>query len=147
MTDFLEHLSGQEKELIKRSRHPEWTAPMLATLTDERFSDPDWIYERKFDGERALCFRKGKQVRLLTRNRKDIGDTYPELADALSKQACADFVVDGEIVAAQGCLGRRGGLRSSHRATKNAGTNTRKRKSAATIEFASTEIRSNACKR
>lgn len=99
MTALLEHLSDQERELIEPSRHPKCTAPMLATLTDKRFSDADWIYERKFDGERALCFRKGKQVRLLTRNRKDIGNTYPELADALSKQACDEFVVDGEIVA------------------------------------------------
>lgn len=99
MTNFLENLSDQERELIEPSRHPDWTAPMLATLTDNRFSGPDWIYERKLDGERALCFRKGKQVRLLTRNRKDIDDTYPELSDALSNQACDEFVVDGEIVA------------------------------------------------
>lgn len=99
MTDLLAHLTDQERDHIEPSRHPEWTAPMLATLTDKRFSDPDWIYERKFDGERALCFRKGKQVRLLTRNRRDVCNTYPELADALSKQACDEFVVDGEIVA------------------------------------------------
>jgi hypothetical protein len=29
---------------------PEWVAPMLATLTEDRFSDPDWLYERKLDG-------------------------------------------------------------------------------------------------
>jgi bifunctional non-homologous end joining protein LigD len=75
---------------------------MQATLTDKRFSDADWIYERKFDGERALAFRDGDTVRLLTRNQKDIGKTYPELIDALSAQACENFVVDGEIVAFEG---------------------------------------------
>ena len=94
-----EFLSDEERKLIVSSPLPRWSAPMLATLTDSRFSDPDWIYERKFDGERALCFRKGKQVRLLTRNRKDISNTYPEIVDALSTQACDTFVVDGEIVA------------------------------------------------
>ena len=79
--------------------HPAWMPPMLATLTDKRFSDPNWIYERKLDGERALCFRHGDTVRLLTRNRKEIGDTYPELREALAKLKCRDFVVDGEIVA------------------------------------------------
>jgi bifunctional non-homologous end joining protein LigD len=29
---------------------PQWRAPTLATLTDQRFSDPRWIFERKFDG-------------------------------------------------------------------------------------------------
>lgn len=101
MTDYFEHLSAKERARLEKSAQPEWTAPMLATLTDKRFSDPDWIYERKLDGERALCFRKGSQVRLLTRNRKDIGDTYPELVDALSDQKCNDFVVDGEVVAFQ----------------------------------------------
>ncbi len=103
MNDLLEVLSDRERELIEPSPHPEWTGPMLATLTDERSSDPDWIYERKFDGERALCFRNGKQLRLLSRNRNCIDDTYPELADALSKQACDEFVADGEIVAFDKC--------------------------------------------
>lgn len=79
--------------------HPGWVEPMLATLTDRRSSDPDWIYERKFDGERALCFRKQGRIRLLTRNRKEIGATYPEIVDAVAEQGCDDFVADGEIVA------------------------------------------------
>lgn len=99
MKDCFEHLSDEERKLLTPSPQPAWTAPMLARLTDERFSDPDWIYERKLDGERALCFRKDGQVRLLTRNRKPVDDTYPELVDALSDQAADGFVVDGEIVA------------------------------------------------
>ena len=48
---------------------PEWVSPMLAVLTDQPFSDPRWIFERKLDGERCLAFRKGGQVRLMSRNR------------------------------------------------------------------------------
>jgi ATP-dependent DNA ligase len=42
---------------------------MLAILTDERFSDPEWIFERKLDGVRCLAFRKGNRIALLSRNR------------------------------------------------------------------------------
>jgi len=98
MTKWRDRLSARERERIARQAHPDWTAPMLATLTHERFYDPDWIFERKLDGERALCFRDGDCIRLLTRNRKDIGETYPEIVDALAKQGCQDFVIDGEIV-------------------------------------------------
>ncbi len=72
---------------------------MLATLTKERFSDPAWIFERKLDGERCLAFRRGNEVRLLSRNQKLLDNHYPEIADALAGQPGPDLVVDGEIVA------------------------------------------------
>jgi DNA ligase D-like protein (predicted ligase) len=79
-----------------------WVEPGLATLTHERFSDPGWLYERKFDGERCLAIRRGGRVSLLTRNRKQVGGTYPELAEALAAQQAGDFLVDGEVVAFAG---------------------------------------------
>jgi bifunctional non-homologous end joining protein LigD len=81
---------------------PAWVEPELATLTKERFSDPAWLYERKFDGERCLAYRAGGQLRLMTRNGKQVNSTYPELAAALAAQDCADFIVDGEVVAFEG---------------------------------------------
>lgn len=81
---------------------PDWRAPTLATLTDERFCDPQWIFERKFDGMRCLAFRDGDRVRLLSRNRQPLNGTYPELVDALTGQRTARFVVDGEVVAFDG---------------------------------------------
>jgi bifunctional non-homologous end joining protein LigD len=78
---------------------PEWVAPMLATLTDQPFSDPDWIFERKLDGVRCLAFRNGGEVRLMSRNRKPLTERYPELAAALLQQTPPRFIVDGEIVA------------------------------------------------
>jgi bifunctional non-homologous end joining protein LigD len=81
---------------------PRWLDPELATLTGDRFSDPAWIYERKFDGERCLAFRDGDELRLLTRNQQQVTSTYPEIAEALAGQHAADFIVDGEVVAFDG---------------------------------------------
>jgi DNA ligase D-like protein (predicted ligase) len=81
---------------------PDWHSPTLATLTEERFSDPGWVYERKLDGMRCLAFRDGRRVRLLSRNRQSLDGTYPEVVDALAAQKCSNFVVDGEIVAFEG---------------------------------------------
>ncbi|HZA76320.1 MAG TPA: non-homologous end-joining DNA ligase [Acidimicrobiales bacterium] len=72
---------------------------MLATLTDRRFSDPGWLFERKLDGERCLAFREGRNLQLLSRRRQPLGRTYPELVDVLATQEPPDFVVDGEVVA------------------------------------------------
>lgn len=72
---------------------------MLATLTHDAFSDPEWLYERKLDGVRCLVFRSRGRVRLRSRNRKTMNATFPELVDELEAQACRDFIADGEIVA------------------------------------------------
>jgi bifunctional non-homologous end joining protein LigD len=104
MHDLLGQLSEQERERVKPSQHPAWLEPMLAKLTNKRFSDPDWLFERKLDGERALVFRGDDAVRLRSRNRKDLAASYPELVDALARQPCDDFVADGEIVAFDGHL-------------------------------------------
>ena len=42
---------------------------MAATLTDKRFTGPEWIFERKLDGIRLLAFKKGRNVQLFSRNR------------------------------------------------------------------------------
>jgi DNA ligase D-like protein (predicted ligase) len=81
---------------------PSWLEPELATLTHERFSDPDWIYERKLDGERCLAFVGPDGVHLKSRSNHEITTTFPEIAGALAAQRHGDFVVDGEIVAFDG---------------------------------------------
>jgi DNA ligase D-like protein (predicted ligase) len=77
---------------------------MLATLTDERFSSPDWIYERKLDGERCLVFRRKNRLHIRSRNQQDLNDTYPELVERLASQAPAHYIADGEIVAFKGSV-------------------------------------------
>jgi bifunctional non-homologous end joining protein LigD len=88
--------------LLRDEPFPDWVSPMLATLTDKRFSDPGWIFEPKLDGERCLAFRDSDQVRLMSRNRRLLNATYPELADALAAKGAPRVVVDGEIVAFEG---------------------------------------------
>ena len=108
MSDWREGLHSDERELLVRSKHPDWLSPMLATLTEKRFSDADWIFERKLDGERLLAFRDRKggedRIRLLTRNQKSALATYPDIGQALEAQPVADFVVDGEAVAFDGTV-------------------------------------------
>jgi bifunctional non-homologous end joining protein LigD len=95
-----------------RDAMPSWVDPQLATLTRERFSSPEWIYERKLDGERCLAYRGPAGVRLMSRNERDITSTFPEVAGALDarRQRDGDLVVDGEIVAFEGAETRFGRL-------------------------------------
>ena len=102
MHELLEDLDPEQGKNIIPSPPPDWMEPMLATLTERRFSDPGWIFERKFDGERCLVFRKGGRVRLLSRNRHRLNEAYPEIEEAIRGSGGADFVADGEIVAFDG---------------------------------------------
>src|SRR5690242_19590672 len=101
MTD-LAGLPAAVRTALHDESVPDWRAPTLATLTEKRFSDPGWIFERKFDGMRCLAFRDGDRVRLLSRNRQRLNGTYPELVDALAAQHESRFVLDGEVVAFEG---------------------------------------------
>jgi bifunctional non-homologous end joining protein LigD len=88
-----------------RGRQPLPTSAnaMLATLTEDRFSDPNWLFEPKWDGERCLAFRtKAGQVRLRSRNDKPLEGTFPEIADAVSRHCQVAAVLDGEVVAFTG---------------------------------------------
>lgn len=75
---------------------------MKATLTDRRFSDPAWVFERKLDGVRCLAVRDGDRVTLRSRNDLDLAPRYPGLLEALRAEPCQRFAVDGEIVAFEG---------------------------------------------
>jgi DNA ligase D-like protein (predicted ligase) len=92
----------EDLERVKRVKMPDWISPMLATLTDDRFSGENWIYERKLDGERLIAYKRDGNVRLMTRNRKEVGKNYPEVVDALSALDLDGFIVDGEMVAFEG---------------------------------------------
>jgi bifunctional non-homologous end joining protein LigD len=72
---------------------------MKAVLSDEPFSDPNWIFERKLDGIRCIAHRDRSGLRLLSRTDREMSGQFPELAGALAAEPCSDFVVDGEVVA------------------------------------------------
>ena len=75
---------------------------MKAVLTDERFSDPAWIFERKLDGIRCIAEKDGDGVRLRSRNDLDLNGRFPEIARALEADPVADVLLDGEVVAFDG---------------------------------------------
>jgi bifunctional non-homologous end joining protein LigD len=81
---------------------PEWVEPMAATLTQERFCGPEWIFERKFDGIRLLAYKQGADVRLYSRNR--LLQNNPAIAAALAKLPVQDAILDGEVTWGQGSV-------------------------------------------
>jgi len=74
---------------------PEWLEPMAATLTQDRFSGPEWLFERKFDGIRLLAFKQGSKVRLLSRNK--LAQDIPALSSAIAALPVRDAILDGEL--------------------------------------------------
>lgn len=79
--------------------------PMLATLIDAPFDDPDWIFETKWDGYRVIARIDDGKVTLLSRRGTDVTSDYPRIAAALAKlRHTRQAVIDGELVA----LDRRG---------------------------------------
>jgi bifunctional non-homologous end joining protein LigD len=98
MEDIFKEIPRENKARLKRAKEPGWVDPMLATLTEERFSKEGWIYEPKYDGERVLTYKNGKNVSLKSRNEKELGGGYPEIVKAMERQE-HDFIADGEVVA------------------------------------------------
>lgn len=74
---------------------PDWLVPMAATLTQERFTGPEWLFERKYDGIRLLAFKQGNDVRLFSRNR--LAQNVPGVAAAIAALPVRDAILDGEI--------------------------------------------------
>ena len=72
--------------------------PMLATLTDEPFDDPDWVFETKWDGFRAIAVAGPGHASLYSRNGNDISRKYPSICAALAAIK-HEAVLDGELVA------------------------------------------------
>jgi ATP-dependent DNA ligase len=77
------------------SKIPEWLVPMAATLTQERFTGPEWVFERKFDGIRLLAHKQADDVRLFSRNR--LPQHLPSIADAIAHLPASDLILDGEL--------------------------------------------------
>lgn len=82
-----------------KGRRPEVINPMLATLVDQPFSDPEWIFETKWDGFRSVCFISQGHARFVSRNQIEMTPQYPELANVPKQIAAKEVILDGEIVA------------------------------------------------
>lgn len=102
MSGPLDRLDDDARALLERTDMPRSVSPMLATLTDERFSSGDWIYERKLDGIRTLVFRGRHGPSLVSRNGQAFDRAFPELATAAEDSGSSRIVADGEIVTFRG---------------------------------------------
>lgn len=74
---------------------PDWFVPMAATLTQERFTGPEWTFERKYDGIRLLVFKRGSHVRAYSRNH--LLQDVPPIAAAIARLPHHELIVDGEL--------------------------------------------------
>jgi bifunctional non-homologous end joining protein LigD len=78
-----------------------WADPMLATLVDGLPDSRGWVFERKLDGIRAIAYVEDGKVRLYSRNKLPLGESFPSIVEALEKVS-GRFVIDGEVVALVG---------------------------------------------
>ena len=70
---------------LRKTRQPAWFMPMLATLTEQRFSHEGWVFEPKLDGERCLVFRNAREPALYPRNEKLLNSKIPRACPGTSK--------------------------------------------------------------
>ena len=100
--DPFARLPAAERALLRPAPLPDKAEPMKAVLTEERFSDDAWVYERKLDGIRCIAIKDDRTVRLLSRNNLSLNARFPEVAAALAGDPATQIVLDGEIVAFSG---------------------------------------------
>jgi bifunctional non-homologous end joining protein LigD len=106
------HMDGKEQNWLLIKRHDDEThadgassdgvqqsyEPMLATLTDTIPSGPDWLFEVKFDGYRALSYVRGGECRLVSRNGNDLTERFAGVATEVVKATkTPNAVLDGEV--------------------------------------------------
>jgi bifunctional non-homologous end joining protein LigD len=85
------------KGAVKRPM-PTVIHPMLASVTEKPFDDPNWFFEIKWDGYRAVAFLENGAVRLVSRNQNDLTPRYPELKVLADQVNAKNAILDGEVV-------------------------------------------------
>ena len=112
-------LEGARKTAMPAAIHP-----MLATPVEKPFDDPEWLFEIKWDGYRAVAFIEGGKSRLVSRNQNNLTGQYPELQELPTFVKARTAVLDGEVVALDdegrssfSLMQQRTGLRSAGRRT------------------------------
>src|SRR5256885_2012623 len=78
---------------------PQDVAVTLATLEDKPFSNPNWLFEIKWDGVRTVTFLEDGKIRLMSRSGRDVTSEYPEFGDLPKHLRASSAILDGEIVA------------------------------------------------
>jgi bifunctional non-homologous end joining protein LigD len=82
-----------------RAEFPGKMPVTLAELGRKPFSDPNWIFEVKFDGVRVLVYLEGSSVKVFARSGRDITNEFPELKEIAGQFNGNTAVLDGEVVA------------------------------------------------
>lgn len=72
--------------------------PMLASIAEDPFDDPNWLFEIKWDGYRVISFIENGKVRMVSRNQNDLGPRYPELRELPKLVHAKSAILDGEVV-------------------------------------------------
>jgi bifunctional non-homologous end joining protein LigD len=99
------HLDGKEQNwlLLRKEAPPadgQPIRPQLASLTDRLPRGPEWLFEPKWDGYRAIVTVEGGEARLTSRNGKDLTERFREVARNVSKAVrTPSAVLDGEVCA------------------------------------------------
>jgi ATP-dependent DNA ligase len=79
----------------RNQKMPEWLEPMAATLTEDRFTGDDWLFEQKYDGIRLLAYKRGRDVKLYSRNR--LLQNIPGIESAIAAMPAKELILDGEV--------------------------------------------------
>jgi bifunctional non-homologous end joining protein LigD len=91
-SSVVKNLSGAVKRPMPTAIHP-----MLATSIDDPFDDPEWLFEIKWDGYRAIAFIADGKARLVSRNQNDLTAQFSELHDLPELVQAKTAILDGEI--------------------------------------------------
>lgn len=107
---------------VVRGAMPAAIYPMLATSIEAPFDSPEWVFEIKWDGYRAVAFLENGRLRLVSRNQNELTAQYPELHDLPKFVDAKTAVLDGEIIALDengrssfSLMQQRTGFRDRHR--------------------------------
>ena len=90
---FVKDLKGAVKRPM-----PTAIQPMLASIAEDPFDDPNWLFEIKWDGYRVVSFIENGKVRMVSRNQNDLGPRYPELRELPKLVKAKTAILDGEVV-------------------------------------------------
>jgi bifunctional non-homologous end joining protein LigD len=92
-SSIAQDLNGAVKRPMPSTIHP-----MLASVVEKPFDDPNWFFEIKWDGYRAVSFVENSSVRLVSRNQNDLTPRYPELRELPKYINARNAILDGEVV-------------------------------------------------
>jgi len=76
---------------------PKPFTPMLLSEVKQPFHQPGWVYEEKYDGYRAMAYKEGTRVRIISRNMKDLTRQFEGIAQMVARLRAPTLILDGEI--------------------------------------------------